>query len=251
VSVHLADPVQADAQATNRQFFLDHLAEYRKSLETIDTYIQLRKYVSEKIVGIGRMLDIGNGGVCNYDATRVGEIVALDLFFDQLPPEICKTTLPPNAQARTGSALDIPEPDESFDGVLMVMLIHHLVGSSVADCKANARRAIQEASRVLKPGGRFILVESCVPRWFYRTERLAYRGAVRIIPLISSHPPTLQYVVEDLRDMVSEFLPKVEVEHMPRGRKVVLYGITVPSAFTPVQVHILVGHKEASRAPGR
>ncbi len=238
------DPVLRESLDANKRYFLKNIEEYKRNIETLDTYVRLRGRVSEKLSGIGRMLDIGNGGVFDYDASRVGEIVALDLFFDKLPPDLPAKVFPPNARAKTGSALDIPEPDGSFDAVLMVMLIHHLVGRTVADCRSNARRAIGEASRVLKPGGRFILVESCVPRWFYGLERLAYRPSTKLLPLLSSHPPTLQYAADDLRGMVAEFLPRVEVERVPLGRHVMLHGVKVPSVLTPVQVHILEGRKE-------
>lgn len=240
---HPADAARRAALDANKRYFLKNLAENRKNAATIDTYVKLHGRVSKKVAGISRLLDIGNGGLFDYDTTRVGEILALDLFFDQLPPETLKAEFPPNVRTKTGSALAIPEPDASFDGVLMVMLIHHLVGLNVADCKAAARRAIDEAYRVLKPGGRFILVESCVPRWFYTLEHLAYPTARRLIPLVSSHPPTLQYVAEDLRGMVAEFFPGVEAERVPLERHVVLYGVKVRSMLTPVQVHILVGRK--------
>ena len=39
---------------------------------------------------------------------------------------------------------------------------------------ANVRRAIAEAERVLEPGGRLIVAESCVPAWFYPVERALF-----------------------------------------------------------------------------
>ena len=85
--------------------------------------------------------------------------MAVDLFLDQLPA----SHFPPNVTPRRGDALDLDEPDGSYDVVLEALLYHHLVGSRPADSIANIRRAIAEAERVLRPGGRLVVAESCVP----------------------------------------------------------------------------------------
>lgn len=55
-----------------------------------------------------------------------------------------------------GSAEDIPLSDESVDKVLLVDSFHH-VGGQV--------RAVQEARRILKPGGQAVLVEFNPNTW--------------------------------------------------------------------------------------
>ena len=70
----------------------------------------------------------------------------------------------------------------------------------------NARQAIAEAARVVKPGGRLIVAESCVPRWFYRVERVAYRPLKLLArtPLLGGHPPTFQLTHPMLLEAISE-----------------------------------------------
>ena len=91
-----------------------------------------------------------------------------------------------------GRALAIPEADHSFDGVLMVMLMHHLIGKTNGESLDNTRGALREGFRVLKPEGKLIRVESCVARWFYRFEKVFSIATVLINSLVS-HPVTLQY----------------------------------------------------------
>jgi hypothetical protein len=61
---------------------------YRAKVESIDTYASISSALSMKLKGIQRLLDIGNGGVFDYDTTLVQEIIGLDLFLDNLPVDI-------------------------------------------------------------------------------------------------------------------------------------------------------------------
>ncbi|HZL66869.1 MAG TPA: class I SAM-dependent methyltransferase [Candidatus Limnocylindrales bacterium] len=150
---------QTDASiGKNVSFFRDNLEGYRANIEVLDTYRNIRASANEALCGVGRLLDVGNGGTFDYDVRLVGELVAVDLFLE----ELTSRSFPENVRLKNGSALNLPEPDESFDAVILSMLIHHLVGKTVDECKTNVSRAIAEAFRVLKPGGKLIILESCV-----------------------------------------------------------------------------------------
>ena len=86
--------------------------------------------------GINRLLDIDNGGVLDNGTSVVPSIVVRALFFNDLPPLI---SCPTHVVLKIGSVLSIPEPGESFDGVLVAKLLHHLVG---AIAKASAPQSV-------------------------------------------------------------------------------------------------------------
>lgn len=217
----------------NATFFRDNIGSYSSDVKTLDSYSSIRASVNEAVQGITRLLDIGNGGVFEYDTNLVGSIVALDLFLDDLT----ETYVPPsNVTLKTGSALDIRENAESFDGVLMVMLIHHLVGATVRESMANARRAISQAYRVLSPGGRLIIVESCVPAWFYAFERAVFSIAVPIIEATLPHPATVQYSPSVLAGMIQNATGcEVSTKAIPVGRWLLQFGYKFPAALTPAR----------------
>lgn len=175
----------------NITFFHDNIERYNNHVQQLDAYMIMRTYINHAIQGIDKLLDIGNGGVFDYDTTLVNHIMGLDLFLDKLSP----TKYPSNVSLKQGSALAIPENNSIFDGVLMVMLIHHLTGDSVKSCIKNVEIAINEAYRVLKPGGKMIIVESCVPNWFYQFEKYVFPLVAKFINKVTDHPATLQYPI--------------------------------------------------------
>jgi len=134
-----------DANSTeqNAEFFVRE--KHARDVAELDTYRNIREAVTRELAGTEVLLDVGNGGVLDYDPGQVGLIVAVDLFLDQLPT----SHFPPNVTPRRGDALDLDEEDRSYDVVLEALLYHHLIA-----------RAVAEAERVLRPGGRLVVAES-------------------------------------------------------------------------------------------
>ncbi len=227
----------------NVSYFRNHHTGYARYIQELDTYQAIRRSTDEAIRGIGCLLDIGNGGVFDYETSLVGRIEALDLFLEDFQEG---GVVPGNVTFRTGSALEIPSPSAAYDGVLMVMLIHHLVAGTVRESLRNARRAFSEAWRVLRPGGRLIIVESCVPRWFYQFERLVFPVAAPIIGRLLDHPATIQYPPSLVAGLLAEATGSpVETARIPKGVWVLQYGFKVPALLTPACPYRFVVHKEA------
>ncbi len=97
------------------------------------------------------LLEIGSGEGGNLfhllDGSRGGLHVGLDAFLPKL--RFARQEVP-QAQGTAGDALALPFADASFATVLIRDVLHHLV---------EPRGALAEAVRVLRPGGRLVLVE--------------------------------------------------------------------------------------------
>jgi ArsR family transcriptional regulator len=103
---------------------------------------------------IGDLLDLGTGTgrmlrLCAGDAERA---VGVDLSREMLAIARANLDSPEfrHCALRRAAAEQLPFPDDSFDVVLSHMVLHFL---------ANPGRCIDEAARVLRPGGLLILVD--------------------------------------------------------------------------------------------
>lgn len=229
------------AAEKNSNFFLNQYDKYKQDVESIDTYAAIYSALSEQLGSVDYLLDIGNGGVFDYQTSLIKKIIGLDLFLDSLPKNIA---LPSNVEMVQGSALDIPENLIEFDGVVMVMLIHHLVGSSISACLENVKKSISEAYKVLKPGGKIIIMESCVPEWFYRFEKIVYKPTSFLIERFINHPSTLQYPSPFLLRLIKEAgFKDTSAKNVPLGKYVLQFGVKFPTWLTPVQPVIFTGWK--------
>ena len=108
--------------------------------------------------GSERVLDVGCGAghTALCFAPRVAEVVALDLteaMLEQARGLAARRGLA-NLRFERGDAHALPFEDAAFDVVTCRVCAHHF---------ARPERAVREVARVLRPGGRFVLVDSVAP----------------------------------------------------------------------------------------
>ncbi|HVL24136.1 MAG TPA: methyltransferase domain-containing protein [Thermomicrobiales bacterium] len=129
------------------------------------------------------LLDIATGGghVARVFATHVASVVASDLT-----PEILRHAAAAladwgltNVTTAVADAEDLPFDDASFDIVTCRIAPHHFPRPDVF---------VREVARVLRPGGRFVLVDSTVPEgeagdFFNRFETLRDPSHVRSLTI--------------------------------------------------------------------
>jgi len=226
----------------NEEFFAQDM--YREYVAELDSYHLIHEAVTKEVAGTELLLDVGNGGVFEYETGQVEKIVAVDLFLDRLPDD----RFPANVEARKGDALALDEPDNTYDAVLEAFLYHHLVGPKPRDMEENTRRAVSEAARVLKPGGRLIVAESCVPAWFYAVELMMFRPLSWLAktPLLGGHPATIQLTAGRLHDVIAEELEIESDYRIPKGRWMTQFGRKWPTALTPARPQMIIARKPAA-----
>ncbi len=228
------------AVVRNREFFAGE--HWSQQTADIDSYSLIRDVIDRELAGTRRLLDVGNGGVFDrYTPELVESIVAVDLFLSQVSAD----RFPDNVEPREGDALALDERDETFDSVLQSFLYHHLVGAKASVVVDNIGKAISEAERVLRPGGKLIVVEGCVPRWFYEFERVSFPALLRLSKtrLLGGHPATLLLPFEDVVSLVSSRLNVERAEQLPAGRWTTMFGRRWPIALAPFRQYLIVAYK--------
>lgn len=109
---------------------------------------RFRSYCHELVAKDEKILDVGGGPGVYTDIIReegiTQDVHAVDLseavFKERNPKDVCTA----------GDMENLPYPDASFDRVLFIGSLHHV---------RNTRRALEEAARVLRPGGHVVLDE--------------------------------------------------------------------------------------------
>jgi SAM-dependent methyltransferase len=223
----------------NAEFFSRNEV-YAERVARLDTYRNISAVIDREVSGMGRLLDVGNGGVFDYDTSLVDRIVAVDLFLDQLSA----SDVPPNVELLQGDALALDIEEGGFDGALLALVIHHLVGERQDELVDNARLALDGAWRALRSGGRLLVVESCVAPWFHSVEKVLFRPLALLArtPWMR-HPATMQLPAGFIAGMIGERFDHVRIEKIPVGRWIMQFGVRWPTALTPARPYLLAGVK--------
>ena len=221
----------------NIKFFSQN-TKYKKNIEEIDTYKILYKEITSHVSGSKKLIDIGHGGCFDYDTKQALEIIGLDL--DEMTD---KNSIPKNVKLIVGSALNIPNNLNNFDTALMVMLIHHLIGSDVNENFINLQNCIHETKKTLKPNGKIIIVESCVPKWFFLIEKILFKPTSYLINKFLKHPPAFQFTKEIIiENLKKEKFKNIECKKIKQGKFILQYGFKFPTLLTPVETIIFTAN---------
>ena len=222
----------------NIEFFSQNL-KYQQDVNNIDTYKILYEIITQYVKGVNKLLDIGHGGSFDYDTSQVNEITGLDL--DQM---IDTKFLSKNIKLEIGSALEIPNNLINYDVALMVMLIHHLIGEDVDKNLENLEKCISETKKTLLQGGKIIIVESCVPKWFYLIEKVLFKPSSYLINKLLKHPPAFQYTSEIILNVLQKNgFKNIKCEKIKQGKFILQYGFKFPTFLTPVETIIFTAIK--------
>jgi SAM-dependent methyltransferase len=226
--------------STNRDWFQDN-DHYIQAQARLECYQLIQKIVEREVRGCEHVLDVGNGGFFNYDTALARSVTAVDLFLEDGPGPTA------NSVFRSGSFLELPLADQTFDCILQQNVLHHVTGRNVAENHANMRRCLAEMYRCLRPGGKAVVIESTVGPFFYLFETLVFRPFLLVKR--GGHPVTFQFTPRQIIRCAEECGFGVEeFTYVPRGAFLLQFGYKWPSCLTPAKPVKLVLRRPARAA---
>jgi ubiquinone/menaquinone biosynthesis C-methylase UbiE len=136
--------------------FYDQLREANETVDFSYTLHEYKAHAGHQVLDIG----CGNGYVLSRYAGEGAKVYGIDLT--QTGINLCRQRFHLrnlSGNFAVGSAEDLPYPDNAFDVVCSMGVLHHT---------PDTERAVSEVYRVLKPGGRLIVM-------FYHRNSAKYR----------------------------------------------------------------------------
>lgn len=191
------------------------------------------------------MLDIGNGGIINYEYSELKKLVCADISVSDKIQQAYKNV--PNIEFVETNILDMAIfEDGSFDNVVVQKVIHHLAEDSYKKTRINCMRAMRECIRVLKPGGTLIICESTVSRWFECLEIIFFKLMLKCCDLVK-FDRVYQYSPKSLEKLLTKELSDIAtletVSDIGTGQHVLFLGRKFPARLLPCSVTFYLAKK--------
>ncbi len=167
----LASVRQARAAAA-QAYFRAHAAEWDRirKLHVADEAVEeaIRAALSDKPFRSLLDLGTGTGRMLEMFGPDIERGLGLDLSLDMLllARDRLERAGLKNCSVRQGDIYDLPLANDSFDVVILHQVLHFL---------DDGARAIREAARVLRPGGRLLVVDFALHEQEFLREQFAHR----------------------------------------------------------------------------
>ena len=200
-------------KSTSGRSFFDALGPEWDSLRTVFGDDLLRARATAALVPSRlRVADIGTGtGILALELARLGlDVVALDQSEAMLNAarekwSACRSDSGGQIEFRSGDAHELPLGDESVDAAVAHMVLHSLASPDLA---------IAEMARILRPGGRLVLVDFLTHehRWMQDELGLLWLGfdpetLISWIEAAGLESPSIdQYDLDTKRDLPGSFV---------------------------------------------
>ena len=164
--------VRAARGAAAQAYFRAHAAEWDRirKLHAADAAVEeaIRTALADKPFRSLLDLGTGTGRMLELFGREIERGLGLDLSLDMLllARDRLERAGLKNCSVRQGDIYDLPLADDSFDVVILHQVLHFL---------DDGARAIKEAARVLRPGGRLLVVDFAPHEMEFLREQHAHR----------------------------------------------------------------------------
>jgi len=139
------------------------------------SYAQQVGLLTSHLQAAATVLDIGCGSRLPYTPRPDAVVIGVDPSADAL-----RANSRLNVRIRT-SAVRLPLPTGSVDLLVCFYSLHHMIGRTIVETRANVLECLRESARVLKPGGTLFIAENNPRGLFWLIQRLGWAPAKKIL----------------------------------------------------------------------
>ncbi|MEK6920715.1 MAG: class I SAM-dependent methyltransferase [Nanoarchaeota archaeon] len=199
---------------------------YREAAERINKHIK------------GNVLDIGSGGILNYDTKKAKNVFLVDITTAN------KERAGKNIIFMNSDMRNLGIRDEKIDIVIMQHLLHHLADNTLQKTLRNLEEGFKETQRVVKKEGKIMIVEGCVPLTFDYLQRALFPLNKRLYKWLFSFPMVLQYSKEKIvRELKKAGFEIESVEVIKDGDILPIFGLNLPRKYIPLKHYCIIAKK--------
>lgn len=231
-----------------KTYFDSHAESYPEQIMAIQRtfYENAGRLLNRELQENSDVLDLGNGGVINYDYSRFKHLDCADIVVNRNAQ--LRYADVPNVRFLQTDATNMSElPSENYDAVILQTLIHHLAGPSYRETKHRVRAALEECNRVLRVGGKLLVMESTVAPWFNRLEKVFF-PIMQVFFHICRFGNVYQFSPDSLGAMLEETngMELSSTEMVDIGPNIWIMGHSVPTRLTPCGACFFVLRKRSN-----
>lgn len=221
-----------------KEYFEKNPHHFKNAVEEYPImYQEAAKSINQYIKGI--VLDIGSGGIINYNTEKAKKVVLADITTSN------KERAKGNIIFVNGDIRLLGIKEESVDTVIMQHLLHHLADNTLKKSLKNLGDAIKESRRVLKKSGRIIIVEGMVPWSLELLQRFLFPINKKTYKWCFHFPMVLQYSERTIAKELKKAGLKIERrETIPDGDILPIFGMNLQRKWIPLKHRCIVARKE-------
>jgi ubiquinone/menaquinone biosynthesis C-methylase UbiE/DNA-binding transcriptional ArsR family regulator len=151
-----ADALKRERESAAQSYFREHAADWDRIRALYVSETAVEGAIAEALAGppfkVFVDLGTGTGRMLEMFADRYERGIGLDVNKSMLAYARSKLNISgfPHAEVRHGDIYDLSLPDGVADGVVMHQVLHYL---------SEPAHAVREATRILAPGGRILIVD--------------------------------------------------------------------------------------------
>jgi SAM-dependent methyltransferase len=217
-----------------KTYFDKRPEHYERALEKYDElYNKVGDIFNLHIQGV--LVDVGGGGIINYNIDKVNHLILLDISFSKIND--CRI------HQIQGDCLHVGMKSNSVDTIIMQSLIHHLAEKDYNNTEKNIKNTFKEAYRVLKPNGKLLILENCPYEYIEKVERIVY-GLLQIIYRFVEFPNVFVYSQNKIiTELKLAGFKNILIEEISLKGKIPLLGVDIPERLVPMTISTFIANK--------